>query len=320
MIGVVSNPFSDGNGGRARLWDTASGAPEVVFAAPHGHEALSRALADFARRGVTVLAVDGGDGTIRDVLSELPRAFGADWPAIAVLPSGKTNLVARDVGTFGAGETGLRRLIEWYRGGAAASAAVERPCLEVVWSDDPDRVLRGLLMGAGVFTHGTRMAGTWAHDRGIKQRGAVALTMLRLFWDCLRGRSLEVPSLALLPEDDDTPAPTSQASVSEPHFLVLATTLNRLMLGFWPFSRQGRGGLHWLGVTFPPRGLSRALWAAWRGRMDEICDRRREYRSGRTDRLRIRLDAPFVVDGEIYEPGDGGVVVRAGPMVRFLAG
>ena len=42
--------------------------------------------------------MDGGDGTLREVLTALPGAF-ATPPLLAVLPSGKTNILALDLGT-----------------------------------------------------------------------------------------------------------------------------------------------------------------------------------------------------------------------------
>src|SRR3546814_15016806 len=44
------------------------------------------------------LVVDGGDGTVRDVISAAPAAFGDRMPRMAILPSGKTNALALDLG------------------------------------------------------------------------------------------------------------------------------------------------------------------------------------------------------------------------------
>ena len=93
-LGVISNPVSDGNRGHPAIAGFAASHPELIFAAPPAVAALPDVLADFARRGVDVLGVDGGDGTLRDVLTALPRGYDANWPAIAMLPSGKTKLVA----------------------------------------------------------------------------------------------------------------------------------------------------------------------------------------------------------------------------------
>lgn len=311
LLGVLSNRFSDGNGGRPLLAELAGAQPDVVFAAPTERAALPAVLRDFAERGIRTVAVDGGDGTIRDVLSAFPHGSGS-FPTIALLPSGKTNLVAGDVGTFGSGPSGLHNLLASMRNGFAGANSTERHCLEVEWCDDPQRVVRGLFFGAGIFTHATRMAGQWAHDRGVKQRSAVALTMARTLYQTVRGHEAAAGTPMAVSADNDDPA------AETPHFLVLATTLQRLMLGLWPFPHNGDGALHWLDVLAPPRRLDRALWAAWRGRMT-ACPQN-GYDGGRAHTLAVQLRDPFVVDGEIFTPGNGGVSLRAGPAIRFISG
>src|SRR3546814_6394575 len=60
--------------------------------------ALNETLERFAAEGVDLLVVDGGDGTVRDVISAAPAAFGDRMPRMAILPSGKTNALALDLG------------------------------------------------------------------------------------------------------------------------------------------------------------------------------------------------------------------------------
>ena len=46
-----------------------------------------------------MLAINGGDGTVQAVLTEIHNGghFGDAAPPVAVLPSGKTNLIALDL-------------------------------------------------------------------------------------------------------------------------------------------------------------------------------------------------------------------------------
>lgn len=47
---------------------------------------------------------------------------------------------------------------------------------------------------------------------------------------------------------------------------------------------------------------------------------REAYRSGRAERLTLRLEAPFVMDGEEFEPGEDGLLhVSATESARFLS-
>ncbi len=311
VLGVISNRYSDGNGGTSALAGFALAQPDVVFADPPDRTALTHALASFAQAGIGVLAIDGGDGTIRDVLSALPAAFGDDLPVLALLPSGKTNLLARDVGSFGRGVAGLSHLLKTLRSGASPGRISDRPVLEVVWPDGGHQTVRGMLFGAGVFTHGTVMAHPWAHDFGLKHWAGVLVPVIRILGEVLFGRT---------PTGGDrvmAVAPDGADGRPGPRFLVLATTLHQLMLGLWPFPAPAPGMIHWLDVAAPPRRLGRALWAAWRGRLDHRYAP--TYANGAHDSLSIALHDSFVVDGELFHPGPHGVVLRAGPVTRFIA-
>lgn len=303
MLGIISNRFCDGNRGSSWLEAVAARQADVIFAAPDARAELPEILNDFAERGIMTLAVDGGDGTIRDVLSAWPadRAL----PALALFPSGKTNVIARDVGSFVRGTEGFQTLLEQCRRGTVACETTRR-CLEIR-RPDGSLVVRGFLFGAGVFTRATLFAGGWAHERGIKQRSAVGLVVLRAFLESLAGR----------PIADPIPLSLSASVPQTPHFLVLATTLEKLMLGLWPFSRDGNGPLKWLSVEAPPKNLTRTMWEALRGNVEDHPER--GCRTGRTSGLSLVLQSPFVVDGEVFEPSKGGLLLQAGQPIRFYS-
>jgi hypothetical protein len=310
-LGIVSNRYSDGNAGYSAIAAFAVGKPDVLCAAPESLAALPGVLKYFASQKVDLLAIDGGDGTVRDVLTALPQGFDDPWPAIVLLPSGKTNLIARDVGSFGGGVKGVERLLAALKD-PSKTVFVDRHCLEAIWTGDAQKTVRGLFFGAAIFTYATLMAGTWTYGRGIKQNAGVALAMVRALWQSVRGdpNAAGAP-LALAPGE------TLPPGGEKPYFLVLATSLDRLMLGFWPFPKTGHGTLHWLAVQAPPRRLLRALWQAWRGRLH--ADPARGYEGGRADMLTLRLGAPFVIDGELFDPGTAEVRLHAGVTIRFLS-
>lgn len=311
-VGVVSNPLSRaGRDARARLGATAAGLPH---AEPASRSELRDALRGFAAREVDLLAVQGGDGTLREVLTALPGAFGDAPPEIAVLAAGKTNLAARVLGSAGMGEAALNRLLD-----AAGRGALQRrllPVLEVARpGSDAEHAppLRGVLFGAAAFTEGKLLADRRLHRRGFYDGAAVALAMagvaLRAGLD--RGHALRagVP-MAVAP--DDRPKREGR------RFLLLATTLDRLMLGLRPFWGEGRGAVRWLDVLAPPRRLVAALWAGGRGRPRPWMPAA-GYCSGRAERLRVALDGSFVLDGEVFEPGPGGLLLSAPDRVAFIS-
>lgn len=296
-LGVLSNLYADGNRGGPPLSPRAG----VAIAAPDSIAEIPAALARFAEAGVEVVAVDGGDGTLREALSALPAAFGGRTPPIALIPSGKTNVAERDVGGFGTGDAAVARLAACLDAGFAT---VERRCLEVLIPGRPP--LRGFVVGAAMFAHATRMAGAWSHDRGVKQGAGVALVLARVLGEVLGGRLGEGTATLAVAADGAPPSPPT------PHFLFLASTLHRLSLGLRPFPPDGEGELRWLAVDAPPRRLLRQLARAWRGAVVPGPG----YRGGGASRLDLRLDDALVLDGELYPAAEA--TIRPGETIRFV--
>lgn len=304
-IGVLSNPRSHGNRrGRGLAAEVRRGA-DVVAAAPGDRDGLAEALDRFAQAGVGLIAIDGGDGTVRDVLSAVDAAYGDEWPDFALLPSGKTNAVAGDLGSAGSGRRGLARLVAAREAGTLGERATVRPALEVAW--DGQRV-RGFLFGAAAFAEGVRLANDRLHPAGLHHGLAVAAAIGGMLRRSGRG-------------DGDATAEASLAVDGRPvdgarHFLILASTLRRLTPGLRPFWEQGEGPVRWLDVAAPPvrpvRGLAWAALGRRRGWME-----RNGYAGGRARRLELALDRPFVVDGESYAPA-GTIAIAASRPIRFV--
>ncbi|MBP2301130.1 diacylglycerol kinase family protein [Azospirillum picis] len=310
-VGLITNPVSrgnrDGEFGRA-----AADFPDLPQAQPRTTAELLDSLAEFRRREVRVIAVSGGDGTLREVLTALPGTYGDEPPDIALLPAGKTNLAARVVSRAGSGAAGLRRLL-----GAASDRSLQRiewPVLEVVWNAEPERRLRGFLFGAAGFSVGTQLAYSHIHKAGINDAAAVALSIAATTASALFGRGRR----SLLAGEPMELAVDGGAQRGGRHFLMLATTLDRLVLDIKPFWGEGNGALRWLDIAAPPKRLVSALLPTLRGRprpwMAEA-----GYASGRARELTLELTHSFVVDGELFEPGAAGVRLTASVPVGFVA-
>ena len=302
-VGVVRNPMSHANIGRA---DSSSTPDAVLLVEPATTEALEQDLQAFAQCGVSLLVIDGGDGTIRDVLSLASRAFGENMPLIALIPSGKTNVLAIDLGVPN----------DWTLDKAMAAARSEtavikhRAPLEVRW-DDGRPSLRGFVFGLGAFVRATSLAQN-VHKAGAFHSIAVAMSVLGALVGTVMGGKRDqwragVP-LCLAIDGEETR--------TADRFIVLATTLKRLPFGVKPFGPP-REGLKFLDVDAPPRGLPGAFPALLAGK-DAAWSPRNGYRRGDASRLRITTDQPLVVDGDVYE-GGCGVTVTLAPTLRFLA-
>jgi hypothetical protein len=296
--------MSHANIGRS---DDSSTPDAVLLVEPASPEALEQDLRAFAQCGVSLLVIDGGDGTIRDVLSQAVRVFGENnMPLIALIPSGKTNVLAIDLGV----PTG------WTLTQAIAAARSEtavikhRAPLDVRW-DDGRPCLRGFVFGLGAFVRATSLAQN-VHKAGAFHSIAVAMSVLGALVGTVMGGKRDqwrsgVP-LCLAIDGEETR--------TADRFIVMATTLKRLPFGVKPFGPP-REGLKFLDVDAPPKGLPGAFPGLLAGK-DSAWSPRQGYRRGDAEKLRITTDQPLVVDGDVYD-GGCGVTVTQGPTLRFLA-
>ena len=121
-IALLSNPKSTGNLAQLpRIRAYCADHPDIFhYEVEHAHQ-VGEALKTIARVRPKVLVINGGDGTVQAALTEIYNGgHFADCPPppVAVLPSGKTNLIALDLGASGDPIAALERLIFAYHEGA----------------------------------------------------------------------------------------------------------------------------------------------------------------------------------------------------------
>lgn len=296
--GVIWNRRSHRNQrlGRAPLPD------DVLDIVPEEETELFAGLRRFAAEGVNLVVVDGGDGTIREVLTRLPEAYGGQTPLLAIVPNGKTNALALDLGVpLG---TTIDQLLDAARAGKRpkrrACLEVHRPGLTL-----PER--RGFLFGLGAFVRATELAQA-NHRRGFFDSAAIGVTLA----------GAAVRTLFGGPDDPwrrgETVAASYDAGAPRPRFLILASTLKRLPLGLKPFG-EPHEGLKVLTVEAPPRRLVSAAPTILAG-ADPPWLAQAGYR--RDDLAEAALEFPghFVLDGEVFE--GGALSLRQGPELEFV--
>src|SRR6478609_6384048 len=117
-IALLSNPKSTGNLAQLpRIREYCAEHPDVFHYEVEHASQIGEAMTSIARVRPSVLAINGGDGTVQAALTELHNGahFEEGPPPVAVLPSGKTNLIALDLGARGDPVETLERLIELAR-------------------------------------------------------------------------------------------------------------------------------------------------------------------------------------------------------------
>jgi hypothetical protein len=299
--GLIINPNSHRN---RRAGVVPKGALDgVITEAPPSLDELDGALARLADSRIELLAVDGGDGAIREVLTRAHSHFPTGLPPIAVLPSGKTNALAVDLGVpriWGLGEA-----LESARRGAIQT----RTPLEILRPGAPIPYARGFLFGAGAFRRATLLA-EHAHRAGVVGGLAVGMTLAAAAVRTVLGGRRGPWSAGEPIKLEDAAIPQLGHNL----FLVLASTLQRLPLGLRPFGPAG-AGVRGLAVDAPPRRLAAALPALLSGAQPRWLARA-GYHRWRTQSFAASLSDGFVLDGEVFPGGD--LTVRAGPPLELV--
>src|ERR671916_468756 len=117
-VALLSNPRSTGNKSLLpRVRSFCAGHKDIFHYEVEHADQIGKALKTIARVKPKVLVINGGDGTVQAALTELHHGghFGAEPPPVAVLPNGKTNLIALDLGAEGDPLKALERVLELAR-------------------------------------------------------------------------------------------------------------------------------------------------------------------------------------------------------------
>jgi len=312
---VIRNP-------RSQRHRTARGGdvdvPEGLWIeSPLTREALHAALAGFAAEGVRHLLVDGGDGTLREVMSALPTHFGGQLPVLSLRASGNTNLAAWNVGHIPRGPRAVAQWVRMLRGERPTRASVHRP-LRVRWPDGSRPPVLGFFAGAANYPRAVAMANDSLRVKGLLHGWAVSATLAGAAWRVLAGGRDNIwqrgTPLSLAVDD----APAREGA----RFVVLVTALPQLLMGLWPFwsSPVEAGPLRWLDIDAPAPKFGRALPFLLRGAPRPWMHASGAYRSGRAEVLRLQLDETLIIDGEPFAPDAGGqLLLDAGPAFTFHA-
>lgn len=313
-IGVLINPFSGGNlNGLAAVRSLINEYPRVIHCDVQTPEDVLEALVDFARREVDLLAINGGDGTVQAVLTNLfhHQPFKS-MPMLAVLQSGTTSMTARDVGFSGSRVRSLKKLFKWAAAGDGEPRVIQRPVLQVQAPGHPTRY--GMFFGTAAIYQGIQYFHHKVNTKGLKGEIGPGLTILRFLWAAIRQSSNFIPPVPISVALDDHPPQQIDS------FVVLVSTLERLFLGLYPYWGDESGPLHYTALRARPRYLLRALPSILRGCKGAYAIPENGFYSHNAHEIKLNLGSGFTLDGQLYTPEirQEPTLVRYGGTASFL--
>ena len=317
-VALLSNPRSTGN--RSLLPRVRSFCAEHkdIFHYEVEHvDQIGTALKTIALVKPKVLIINGGDGTVQATLTELYHGghFGDAPPPVAVLPNGKTNLIALDLGAQGDPIDALERVLELAKTDMVAHI-VSRELIQLSHGAANVRPVLGMFLGGAGLADTMLFCRHKIYPLGLPNGFSHVLTVLAALLSLFLGARA-----AFLPP---RPTPVKISVLKHGQLqgifaLLMVTTLERLLLNSQlPAAGKSAGALQLMVIERNPWALLRAAIAALRGRLGSGLLEGVHLERG--NEIRIEGDhSSVILDGELFEANvDLPIVLKPTAPVPFL--
>jgi hypothetical protein len=271
---------------------------------------LTDAVDTLALGPADLLVVIGGDGTLQAVLTAMLRRELLEVPFVLALPAGTTNMSAADLGSRSNPAVALQNLDNWLTGKTSAPAVCARAVVQVSdASDTPPRF--GMFFGAGAIINGVRYFHSSLRPKGIRGALGPSLAFVRMLLSLFRGA--EYTALPATPARLHlNPQP-----IEAPWLLILATTLDNLLLGSTPYWGREKAPMHFTAIAHRAPRLVRSLFFLLRGKSSATMKGTQAYVSHNLDDTAIDGLSEYLLDGEIFS-SHGQLHLSATPAIRFI--
>jgi hypothetical protein len=329
-VALLSNPKSTGN--RSLL-------PRVrAFCAEHEDifhyevedvSQIGQAFRQIARVRPKVIVINGGDGTVQAALTELHQGNHFDGPGydgapppVAVLPNGKTNLIAHDLGAAGDPIEALERVLALVRGDMVPHIvsreliALSGGKARMLGADGLERPVLGMFLGGAGLADTILYCRHKIYPLGLPNWAAHFVTFIMGMISVIVGRSSRLLPAKWAPLKVSV---TKSGEMSGRFAFVMVTTLEKLLLNSnVAVAGQRPGAMQLLVIERNLLSILGALFAALRGRLG--LRRIRGVHLERGDEIRIEgHQSNVILDGEMFEAEhERPIVLRPTAPMPFL--
>ena len=316
-IALLSNPLSTGN--RAllpRVRSFCDRHQDIFHYEVESVEQIGAALNTIARVSPSVLVINGGDGTVQATLTEMFNGnhFGGSPPPVAVLPNGKTNLIAKDLGADGDPIEALARFLEIARTDLEAHI-VTRELIALTGGTRGGKPVVGMFLGGAVLADTMLYCRNKIYPLGLPNGIAHLLAFFAGMASIILGRRA-----SFLPPRPGSMTVSMQArgQLKGRFAAVMVTTLQQILLGN-RIQRDGQKGVMQLIILErSPVTILRAFLAGVTGKVGTY--QIRGLHLERSDEITIEGEQSNVIlDGELFEARrDRPIVLTPTAPVPFL--
>jgi diacylglycerol kinase family enzyme len=300
-IALISNPRSTGNLAQLpRIRAFCADHPDIFHYEVEAADQIGEAMRTIARICPAVLAINGGDGTVQAVLTEIHNGghFTDCAPPVAVLPSGKTNLIALDLGAEGDPVVALQRLIDIARADLAPYL-VARELIALSGGESSLKPVIGMFLGGAGLADIMLYCRERVYPLGLPNSishfiTAIAVVLRQVFG--LRASFLP-------PEPQPLSVSVRQEGAITGRFAFLfVTTLEKLLLSS-ELGTNSSGPLKFVAVEQKPVSMVRAFAATLVGRLGHT----------KLDGVHVEEADEIAIDGERSQVILDGETFRTGP-------
>nr|WP_294848926.1 acylglycerol kinase family protein [uncultured Sphingomonas sp.] len=315
-IALLSNPKSTGNLAQLpRIREFCAEHPDIFHYEVERVDQIGEAMATIARIKPTIFAINGGDGTVQAALTEMHHGghFHGDMPPVAVLPSGKTNLIALDLGAQGDPVEALEKLIALANGDLAPHL-VPRELISLSGGEESHSPVIGMFLGGAGLADVMLYCRERIYPLGLPNSishiiTAIAVIMRQVFrWQAKFLPPEPAPLKVRVRKDDQ---------IDGRFAFLFVTTLEKLLLSS-EFTSHGNGALKFVAVEQKPFSLLRAFAASLAGKLGRT--KLDGVHVEEADEIAIEGEASKVIlDGETFKAGVGKpILLRPARPLSFV--
>ena len=319
-IALLSNPRSTGNLLQLpRIRAFCAEHPDIFHYEVEKAEQIGEAMKTIARIRPRLLVINGGDGTVQGALTELHNGdhFGDSTPPVAVLPNGKTNLIALDLGAQGDPIVALQRFLDLAKSDLAPHL-VQRELIALRCGPDAQRPVIGMFLGGAGLADTMLYCRDRIYPLGLPNGFSHFITAVAVMLRGLLGWKADF----LPPEPQPLQVSASRGEPLTGRFALLAvTTLEKLLLGS-DIRGERKGTLKMIAIEQRPGSMIRGLMAGVAGRLGQR--KLRGVHVEEADEISIEGErSDVILDGETFTAVTGRPIhlSRAQPLsfVRLAA-
>lgn len=305
------NPLSHTVAKRGSILDQSGTDRDVHRVTIDDFKTLGEDVEQAINIGMDAVFIEGGDGTIQGVLSEVLKreTLFKKLPNIVLLPGGMTNMIVENIGVKKPSATKINALLAHPEG-----ATVNTLPLLSVNPEKAEDAHFGFLLSSGAVPAATKYCLDQIHTKGIGGAQAVRTTLFRV----LVGRGEEREKIL-------SPTPLKlemNGSVLEDnHLTSVATTLPKLMIGINPFwgVEDGPVRLTYVGPPIKHKTINIArMFKKSQSDKAKRAMKRDGFESWNLEQAVLTHSGPLILDGEILPQTDGPIKLSASTPLNFL--